>query len=147
MDHQVRPLTTLLASAIIVASLAFLAACSDSNPKPTPTPDGPHYGAETVKGLVAETLGPYPAYRPAEGQCYAIITRPFVLRAPAVTPPGEDLRGSAAVAYSGNGKWLVKWRDGEWQVDDRDGAVAPLNSRAVNLLDTSRLPCPDLPAN
>lgn len=140
-------LTLLFLSIGITPGLAGCAILRTPAAPPTLVPpvDEPLLDAGAVKELVATTLGPYPAHRPAQGNCYTIMTRPFVVPAPPSLPPGDAVRIDATATHLSSGKWLVEWSGGEWQVDERTGAAAALNDRAVALEATSKLPCPDQP--
>ncbi len=136
-----------MAVALALGCLLAVSGCGDLaslRPSPTPTSasDLPHYDAERVKSLVAATLGPNPVYRPAQGLCYAAMTKPVVVPRSAASP-GDEIRALADAIYQGNGTWSVRWSGGEWRVDERDGSVVAANDEALSLVAASNVPCPD----
>lgn len=140
-------LPLVAAVALATTCLVWAAACGSLPPlvgAPTSTPasDAPRYDAAYARDLAAATLGPNPVRRPVQGLCYTTMLRPVVVRAPA-TPPGSLLRALADAAYTGGGKWRVRWEGGEWEVDEGEGRAIPVGERAADLVAASNLPCPD----
>jgi hypothetical protein len=107
---------------------------SYSTASPTPTVSSlPRYSEDFIKGLVAASLGPYEATRIR----FTINSdsKPY-----GASPSGPRLRKDAVSIHKGNGIWEVSWEHGIWQVDERNGAVAPMNDRAASIVAQSNTP-------